>query len=148
MTDLPEPDIRASIEAWPITCDTCGRAFLVVPDDPNEPVIYDTVSGTSEPGAIQCECGAEIWLEAEPGGWRPWQLMTIGGRPILSAPDRLPTSEEADRILIEAGYNPAEVAERMNAVARRALRSRYSWPIRLLIRLLQWLESSGSPGQK
>ena len=86
MTDLPEPDIRASIEAWPITCATCGRAFLVIPDNPADPVIFDTVTGNSEPLAIQCACGAEIWLEPEAGGWRPWQLFAIGGRPRLSGP--------------------------------------------------------------
>jgi len=150
--DEQAPEELAPDPLAQIICEGCGREFQVVGTGDHQ-ILFEPETGQSDPEYLICRCGCHLWVEEAEGGQRVVQFFSVEDRATIAAqmrplPDRLPTPEEADRILIEAGYNPAEVAERMNAVARRALRSRHSWLVRLLARLLHWLESRTSPGQK
>jgi hypothetical protein len=80
-------DVQAEIEHETVICGGCGRVFAVFDSGVDDVILFDPITGQSSPDYLICDCGTHVWLEPEPtGGRRPWQLMTIGGRPRLTGP--------------------------------------------------------------
>jgi len=78
-------DVQAEIEHDTVICEGCGRVFAVIDSGVDDVILFDPVTGQSDPEYLICDCGTHVWLDREEGGRRPWQLVTIGGRPRLSA---------------------------------------------------------------